>query len=178
MSGHQSLSYLKRIAVAACACAMLAGCGPARGGTTGAGPGRPRSATAPATGSGGPSTPGAAGTSPAQVTGNFCTDFAHLKDHIPAIPPGDKGNVQALRRDATRLLAAAAAYFTALAGEAPPAVASALRTIASGYQRDEGVAQSQGSAASLEHLIRTAQYAGPALSALRVVAHYYASHCI
>jgi hypothetical protein len=87
------------------------------------------------------------------------------------------GNLAALQQDATRLLTAAAAYFSGLAGESPPRVASALRTLASTYQQNESVAQSQTSAASLEHLIQATQYSGPALGALRVVARYVYSNC-
>lgn len=159
-------------------CMLLGGCAAGAPGTASAGSARPSSASASAP------TPGssASASSPAAVaasglTGSFCADFANLKDHVPTIPPGDKGNLPALQRDATHLLAAASSYFNALAGESPTRVATALRTIASAYQQDETVAQSQTSAASLEHLIQTAQYTGPALAALGVVGRYYAASC-
>jgi hypothetical protein len=108
-----------------------------------------------------------------RLTGNFCTDFTKLSSHVPTIPPRDKGNLAALQQDSTRLLTSAAAFFSALAGESPPQVAGALRTLASAYQHDVSVAQSQTSAASLEHLIQTTQYTGSALGAFRVVTRYF-----
>ena len=176
MTAPRSRRYPKRVVAVAGVAAMLAGCGPGGGGTPAGGSARPTAST-PAAPSGSPVAPGTAATT-ARLTGHFCTDFPRLLAHVPKIPPGDKGNLPALRRDAVRLLATAAAYFNALAGESPPQLAGALRTVASVYQRNEGVALAQGSAASLEHLIKTTQYAGSGLTALGAVGHYYASHCL
>jgi hypothetical protein len=180
MAAHLSLRCLKVLAAVAGVGAMLAGCGPGGSGTSATGSGQPAASTRTASSGGGPTGGAGPGTTvaAAHVTGHFCTDFPKLMARVPRVPPGDKGNLAALRRDATRLLATAAGYFTALAGEAPPAVAGALRNVASTYQHNEGVALAQGSAAALEHLIKTAQYAGSGLAALGVVAHYYASHCL
>lgn len=163
------------VLIAVAALLTLAGCGVGAAGTPVSNPAAPPTVGSTGTGSGGP--PGPASTAVAGLTGNLCTDFAKIKYHVPTIPPGDKGNLPALRQDAKRLLTAAAAYFNALAGESPPSVATALRTLASSYQQDVAIAESQNSAASLEHLIQTAQYSGPALAALRVVAHYIYLHC-
>ena len=176
MTAPSPLRYLQGLVAVAGVATMLAGCGPGSGGTPAGGSAQPMAST-PAASSASPAAPGTAAMA-AHVTGHFCTDFPRLLARVPKIPPGDKGNLPALRRDATRLLATAAGYFTALAGESPPQVASALRTVASVYQRNEGVALAQGSAAALEHLIKTTQYAGSGLAALGAVAHYYASHCL
>ena len=176
MTAPPSLRYLKGLAAVAGVVTMLAGCGPGGGGTPAGGSAQPTART-PAAPSSSPVAPGTAAIT-AHVTGHFCTDFPRLLAHVPKIPPGDKGNLPALRRDAVHLLATAAGYFSALAGESPPQLASALRTVASVYQHDEGVALAQGSAASLEHLIKTTQYAGSGLAALGAVARYYSSHCL
>ena len=173
MTAPRSRRYPTRVVAVAGVAAMLAGCGPGSGGTPAGGSARPTAST-PAAPSGSPVAPATT----AHVTGHFCADFPRLLAHVPKIPPGDKGNLPALRRDAVHLLATAAAYFNALAGESPTQLAGALRTVASVYQRNEGVALAQGSAASLEHLIKTTQYAGSGLTALGAVAHYYASHCL
>jgi hypothetical protein len=181
MAALLSLRCLRVLATVAGVSAMLAGCGPGSGGASANGSGQPPAST-PAASSGGPGAPASGGPGTAigtaHVTGHFCTDFPRLLARVPKIPPGDKGNLPALRRDATRLLATATGYFTALAGEAPPQVASALRTVASVYQRNEGAALAQGSAAALERLIKTTQYAGSGLAALGVVARYDSSHCL
>ena len=176
MAAPPLLRYLKGLVTVAGVATMLAGCGPGSGGTPAGGAAQPTAST-PAASSASPAAPGTAAVT-AHLTGHFCADFPRLLARVPKIPPGDKGNLPALRRDATHLLVTAAGYFSALAGESPPQLASALRTVASVYQHDEGVALAQGSAAALEHLIKTTQYAGSGLAALGAVARYYSSHCL
>jgi hypothetical protein len=180
MSGRPPVPHKGWLAVAVTVgCLLIGGCSAGAGGTASADSSPASQSAAAATPAGSPaSTRSVPAVGANSLTGNFCTDFGNLKNHVPAIPAADKGNLSALQRDAAHLLASAASYFAALAGESPPNVASALRTIASTYQQNERVAQAQTSAASLDHVIQSTQYAGPALTALRVVATYYSSHCL
>src|SRR5260370_5658858 len=98
------------------ACLAIGGCGGGAAGTPGANQGStPVAGGSPAgtaaTGPGG--SPASAGATSFKLTGNLCTDFNNIKYHVPTIPPGDAGNLPALKAAAVRVLTAAAGYFNA-----------------------------------------------------------------
>ena len=136
------------VAAVAGACLMLGGCGGGSAGGTAAGS---TSSAAPAGGSSPASSASSVpGFAMPRLTGNFCTDLTRMSSNLPKIPAKDKDNLGALEANGGQLFKAAAAYFTALANEAPAQAGPELKIIANAYTSIANGGISGGSVSQLE----------------------------
>ncbi len=162
-------------AAAAGACLVLSGCG---GGSIGGTPAASGSSASSGGSSGGGSSASPAGTSTASLTGHFCTDLTKIGRSVPRVPAAQLRNLAANRPAAAAILNSFVAEFNGLATEAPPAVASDLRTIAAAYQSEAGAVLS-GSAteAQLKQSARALATSGATGTAFRGLLEYLVLNC-
>ncbi len=156
------------IAVVAGTCVTLTGCG---GGSSASSPSTPASA--------GPSVPAADTPGNAvKLTGNFCTDVKNIGTNI-RVPANATGSLSAVRQHGVPYLNQAAAYFNALATEAPAQAGKWLRILAADYQAMAGSIAS-GNVSSLpkiEQQMVSILTKGAGATALRQLLAYMVTKC-
>jgi hypothetical protein len=164
------------VAAVAGACLLLGGCGGGSLGAAAAG----SSAGASAAGS----TPAASSSAPAlsglptpKLTGHFCTDLNNMGKNMPKIPAGDKNDLAALEANGGQLFKEAAAYFNALANEAPPQAGPELKIIAAAYSSMAGGNITAGSVAQLEKQMASVTTHGKTGQAFLSLITYISTHC-
>ena len=164
------------VAAVAGACLVLGGCGGgSAGGTAAAGS---TSSAAPAGGSSpASSAPSVPGFALPKLTGNFCTDLNKMGSNLPKIPAKDKDNLAALEANGGKLFKAAAAYFTALANEAPAQAGPELRIIANAYTSIANGGISGGSVSQLEKQMQGLTTQGKTGQAFISLITYVSTHC-
>jgi hypothetical protein len=168
------------VAAVAGACLMLGGCGGGSiGGSAAAG------STSSAAASAGSSSPAASSSAPAvagfaapKLTGHFCTDLNNMGKNMPKVPAGDKNDLAALEANGGQLFKEAAAYFTALANEAPPQAAPELKIIAAAYSSmASGGIGAAGSMAQLAKQMEGITTHGKSGQAFISLITYVSTHC-
>jgi hypothetical protein len=164
------------VAAVAGACLVLGGCGGgSAGGTAAAGS---TSSAAPAGGSSpASSAPSVPGFALPKLTGNFCTDLTKMGSNLPKIPAKDKDNLAALEANGGQLFKEAAAYFTALANEAPAQAGPELKIIANAYTSIANGGISGGSVSQLEKQMQGIATQGKTGQAFISLITYVSTHC-
>jgi hypothetical protein len=165
------------VAAVAGACLMLGGCGGGSAGGTAAA-GSTSGAAAPAGGSSSASSaPSVPGFAAPKLTGNFCTDLNKMGSNLPKIPAKDKDNLAALEANGGQLFKEAAAYFTALANEAPAQAGPELKIIAAAYTSIANGGISGGSVSQLEKQMAGITTQGKTGQAFISLITYVSTHC-
>lgn len=163
------------VAAVAGACLMLGGCGGSSAGGTAAGS---TSSAAPAGGSSpASSAPSVPGFALPKLTGNFCTDLNKMGSNLPKIPAKDKDNLAGLEANGGQLFKEAAAYFTALANEAPAQAGPELKIIANAYTSIANGGISAGSVSQLEKQMQGITTQGKTGQAFISLITYVSTHC-
>jgi hypothetical protein len=162
-------SYLTLSVTAAGACLALCACGasaaPGASGTTSAS----SAASVPAS----PTT--AAGTTPARLTGHFCTDAGDFIRNIPAAPATKHVSQAKARASEAKVLRATVRGFSGLEKESPASLRASLHKIVKIYQKDEKALRHSASLAQISESMVRGDAAGTI--AFQHLLRYISQHC-
>jgi hypothetical protein len=164
------------VSVVAGACVTLAGCGGNPSGSSGSGTSVSGGVNIPASST----SPSASATSGSgKLTGDFCNDFKNIGEHVK-VPANVTGSLSELRQNGVPALNTVAAYFDALAGEAPAKAGQELRVIAADY-RALAASITSGNTNSLSKVVSQMENLttnGASGTAFRQLIAYMATKCL
>jgi hypothetical protein len=124
------------------------------------------------------SSPNFSGGTPGKLTGNFCTDIRSIGNDMQ-VPSNAEGNLSNLETNGVKYLNKVEKEFAGLAGEAPPQVATELRTIATDYQSIASAISSKNltSLQKIEKQMEALTSKGSAGNAFRSLISYMVTKC-
>jgi hypothetical protein len=114
-----------------------------------------------------------------KLTGNFCNDVRSIGTSFQ-LPASAQGSVSAAQQQGVKYLDKLKAYFTGLAGEAPPQVSKDLRTIAADFQSTASAitSKSLSSAAKIDKQLQNLTSNGASGTAFRNLVSYLVTKCV